>query len=213
MSEARSHGSKITRDTNSATQAATSAAERGTDAAERSGRAAAEALRQSAHTAAEAGRRTVETGSETLRRSTEAIAGTNRQIAEEAAGRLQEASRTMAETARGTAEDVRALMALPTVGDGGVQDLQQSFSSLVEGVVQANLRATEELLRLTSPAAFLELQQRFVRDYMTAVMEGSAAFARVVRQTVDQTLPPFEQHLRERRQAAGNTGSYRTAAE
>ena len=52
-----------------------------------------------------------ETGAETLRRTTDAVAGSQRQIAEEAAGRLQEASRTVAETARGTAEDIRALAA------------------------------------------------------------------------------------------------------
>ena len=213
MSDARSQNSKTTRETHSATQAAGAAAQRGADATEQSGRAAAEAIRQSAQTAAEAGRRAIESGAETLRRSTDAIAGSHRQIAEEAAGRLQEASRTAAETARGTAEDVRALMALPTVADRGLQDLQQSFSGLVEGVVQANLRATEELARLTNPAAFLEVQQRFVREYMNAVMEGGAAMARAVRQTVDEALPPFEQHLRERRQSAQNTGAYQAAAE
>jgi hypothetical protein len=213
MSEARSQNSKTTRESNSAAQATASATERGTEAAEQSGRAAAETLRQSAHTTAEAGRRISESGAETLRRSTEAIAGSQRQMAEEAAGRLQEVSRTMAETARGTAEDVRALMSLPTVADRGLHDLHHSFSGLVEGVVQANLRATEELVRLTSPTAFLELQQRFVRDYMNALMEGSAAIVRAVRQTTDQTLPPLEQHLRQRRQSAQNTGAYHPAAE
>jgi hypothetical protein len=57
------------------------------------------------------------------------------------------------------------------------------------------------------------VQQRFVREYMNAVMEGGAAMARAVRQTVDETLPPFEQHLRERRQSAQNTGAYQAAAE
>ncbi len=213
MSEARTQNGKITREANSAAQATTSAAERGAKAAEHSGRATAEALRQSAHTATETGRRAVESGTETLRRSTEAIAGSHRQIAEEAAERLHQASRTAAETARGTAEDVRALMSLPSAADRGYQDLQQSMTGLVEGVVQANLRATEELVRLTSPTAFMELQQRFVRDYMNALMEGSAAVARAVRQTVDQTLPPLEQHLRQRRQATEKTGAYQAAAE
>jgi hypothetical protein len=214
MSEARSQNSKSTRETNQAAQAVASAAERGTEAAGQSGRAGAEALRRSAETATEAGRKIGESGAETLRRSAEAIAGSQRQITEEAAERLQEVSRTMAETARGTAEDMRALMSLPTVADRGLQDLHHSFSGLVEGVVQANLRATEELVRLTHPAAFVDLQQRFVRDYMNAVMEGSAAFVRAVRQTTDQALPQLEQHLRQRRQSAQNTGgTYQAVAE
>ena len=212
MSDAKSQNGKTTRETYPAAQV-TASAERGADAAEQSGRAAAEALRQSAHTAAEAGRRAVESSTETLRRSTDAIAGSQRDIAEAAAGRLQQASRTVAETARGTAEDVRALFAFPTAADGGIQDLQHSVSGLVEGVVQANLRATEQVMRLTSPAAFLEVQQQFVRDYMNALMEGSAAIARAVRQTVDQTLPHFEQHLHHRRQSAQATTAYQTAAE
>ena len=75
---------------------------------------------------------------------------------------------------------------------------------LVEGVVQTNLRATEELLRLTNPSAVLELQQRFVRDYMSALLEGSVEIVRAVRQTAEQTLPPLEQHLRQRQRAFGN---------
>src|SRR3954454_1696380 len=186
MSDTRSETIKTTRET---TQAATSAAERGSETAEHNNRAAAEALRQGGHTTAEVARRAGDAGAETLRRSAEAIAGTQRQIAEDGAGHLQEASRTVTETARGAAEDVRALISLPTVADRGLQDFHRSVTGLVEGVVQANLRATAELARLANPAAFLDLQQRFVRDYMHAVMEGSAAVVRAVRQTVDQTLP------------------------
>lgn len=218
MSDTRQQSTKATRESNSGTQAGSSAAQRAADAAEQNSRAAAEAVRQSGESAAEAARRAGESGAETLRRSTEAIAGSQRQIAEEAAGRLQEASRTLAETARGAAEDFRALISLPTAADGGLQELHRSVTDLVGGMVQANLRATEELLRLTSPGPFLELQQRFVREYMDVVIVSSAAVVRAVRQTVDQTLPPLEQHLRERRQSepgqsGRGAGSYQAAAE
>src|SRR3954451_22973049 len=203
MSDTRSETIKTTRET---AQAATSAAERGSETAEHNSRAAAEALRQGGHTTAEVARRAGDAGAETLRRSAEAIAGTQRQIAD-AAGHLQEVSRTVTETARGAAEDVRALISLPTVADRGLQEFHRSVTGLVEGVVQANLRATAELARLANPAAFLDLQQRFVRDYMHAVMEGSAAVVRAVPQTVDQTLPSLEQHLRQRRQSAQSTVS------
>ena len=122
-------------------------------------------------------------------------------------------TRTVAATAQGTAEDMRTLMALPAVADRGLQDLHRGLTGLIEGVVQTNLRATQELFRLSSPAAFVELQQRFVRDYMSALMEGSAAFVRAVRQTADQTLPPLEAHLRERSQGAEKAGRYQAAAE
>jgi hypothetical protein len=209
MSDTRANISETVRDTSrAAVQAAKSATDRGAEAAEHSTRAAAETLRQGGQAAAEVSKRAGEAGADTLRRSTDAIAGSQRQITEDAAGRLQEVSRSVAETARGAAEDMRALISLPKVADRGLQDVHRSVTTLVEGVVRANLRATAELMRLTSPAAFFDVQQRFVRDYMNAVMEGSAAIVRAVRQTVDQSLPALEQHLRQRRQSAQSTPAY-----
>ena len=121
-------------------------------------------------------------------------------------------TRTVAQTTQGTVEDMRALLTLPEVADRGLKDLHQGVVGLVEGVVQTNLRASEELLRLANPSAVIELQQRFVRDYMSALLEGSVAIVRAVRQTAEQTLPPLEQHLRQRQRAFGND-RYQTAAE
>jgi hypothetical protein len=176
MSETSTSSTKQTRENPTTANAA---------AVKQDSRAASEALRQSGRTAAETARRVGEAGAEKLRRSTGAVAESHRQMAHEAAERFQEVSRTVAETAQGTAEDVRSLMALPTVADSGLQDLQHGLTGLIEGVVQTNLRATQEFFRLSNPAAFIELQQRFVRDYMNALMEGSAAFMRAVRQTAD----------------------------
>jgi hypothetical protein len=41
--------------------------------------------------------------------------------------------------------------------------------------VQTNLRAAQGLLRVDNPEAFVELQQRFVREYMAALMQGTMA--------------------------------------
>lgn len=191
--------------------AATSAAHRGAETLQQNGEAASEALRQGGQAAAEVTRRAVEAGAETLRRSADAVAESHRQIAQDAAGRLQDVSRTVAETTQGTVEDMRTLLELPSVADRGLQDIHHGFTNLVEGVVQSNLRMTQELFRLASPAAFVEVQQRFVRDYMSALMEGSAALVRAVRQTAEQTLPSLEQHLQQRARATG--GQYRRAAE
>jgi hypothetical protein len=196
---------------NTAANASAFAARRGAETVEKSGSMARETILQGAEAAAELTRQAAQAGTETLRRSTEAVADTQRQIAQETAERLEDVSRTVAETARGTAEDIRTLIALPAVADRGLRELKDSVTGLVEGIVQTNLRATEELFRLANPIALIELQNRYVRDYMNLVMEGSAAIVRALRQTADQTLPSLEQHLRQRRQAQAH--EHRAAAE
>ncbi len=221
MSDTKAQNFKTTREvTSSAAEAANTtvnagaaATHRAAEAAQQTSAATGEAMRQSGQAAAEVARRAGEAGAETLRRSTGAVAETHRQLTQDAAERFQEVSRTVAATAQGTAEDVRTLMQLPTVADRGLQDLHHGLTGLIEGVVQTNLRATQELFRLTNPAGFIELQQRFVRDYMNALLEGSAAIVRAVRQTADQSLPSLEQHLRQRAQTgSGNSNRAQQAA-
>jgi hypothetical protein len=74
-------------------------------------------------------------------------------------------------------------------------------AGLVEGVVQTNLRATQELLRLADPAAMIELQQRCMRDYLDALMQGTATLVHAIRRTADETLRPLEQQDEQRKQA------------
>jgi len=218
MSDTRTTNTKNNnRDSNPA-QAQASAVQHGVETAEHNSRAAVEALRQSGQTAAELSARAGESGAEVLRRSTEALAQSQRQIAQEAAERLQEVSRGVSAATRDTAEDIRTLMSLPTVADRGMRDFQQTLTGLVDAVVQTNLRAAEELFRLTNPASLIELQQRFVTDHMKVVMEGSAALVRAVRQTVDQSLPTLERRVGQRQrtqatQPAQTTRAYQTAAE
>ena len=197
--------------TNTAVSATASSAQRGAETIQQNAQAASEALRQGGHAAAEVARRAGEAGAETLRRSAGAVAESQRQIAQDAAERLQGVTRVMTETAQGTAEDMRTLLTLPSVADRGLQDLHHGVTQLVEGVVQTNLRATQELFRLTNPAPFVELQQRYVREYISAVLEGSAAIVRAVRHTAEQSLPPLEEHLRQR--GRQSDARYRTAAE
>ena len=96
---------------------------------------------------------------------------------------------------------MRNLMALPSAANGGLHDLQQSMTGLIEGVVRTNLRATQELFRLANPAAFVELQQRFMREYMDALMQGTATLVRATRRTADETLHPLEQQIEQRKRA------------
>jgi hypothetical protein len=163
------------------------------DALRQGAEVTADATRSGGEAGAEAVRRTADAAGETLRRNTQAVADSQRQIVQDAAQKFEEVSRKMAEAAQGTTENVRKLMALPNAAEGGLRDLQQSMTGLVEGVVQTNLRVAQEMFRMGNPAAVVELQQRFVREYMDALLQGSATVARAVRRTADETLRPLEE--------------------
>ena len=180
------------------------------DAIRRGVEATADMTRQGTQAGVDATRRAGETANETVRRSTQVVAEGQRQIAQEAAQTFQAVSRKVVQVAQGTSEEVRRLATLPHAAEGGLRDMRQGIASLVEGVVQTNLRATQELLRLTNPVAVIELQQRFVREYMDTVMQSTATLVRAVRRTADETLPPLEAQIEQRQQARQ---SYRTAAE
>ncbi len=203
------------------TAVANEASLRSAQAAQQGGRATAEAVRQGAEVTAnlarqgtqvgvEAVRRASETTNETVRRTTQVVAEGQRQIAQEAAQTFQEVSRKMAQVAHGTSEEVRRLATLPHAAEGGLHDMRQGMAGLVEGVVQTNLRATQELFRLANPTAIIELQQRFVREYMDTVMQNTATLLRAVRRTADETLHPLEAQAGQRHQARQG---YRSAAE
>ena len=126
--------------------------------------------------------------------------------------RAEEVSRKVAEAVQGTTENVRRLMLLPNAAQGGLRDLQQGVTGLIEGVVQTNLRAAQELFRLANPAPVVELQQRFAREYTDTLLRNSAALVRAVRRTADEALRPLEQQIeQQQREQAG--ARFRAAAE
>ena len=51
--------------------------------------------------------------------------------------------------------------------------------------MQTNLRAAQGLLRVDNPEAFVELQQRFVREYMAALMQGTMALVSAMQVGLD----------------------------
>ncbi|MBL6459576.1 phasin family protein [Belnapia sp. T6] len=204
-----------------ATAATDAAIRRGAEAVQQGGQAAGEALHKNAEVGADVARRSTEAGADsarrgaelandTTRRGAQAVADAQRQIAQDAAQRFEEVSRKVAEAARGTTENVRQLMALPNAAEGGLRDLQQGVAGLVEGVVQTNLRAAQELFRLTNPAPLVELQQRFAREYTDALLRNSATVVRAMRRTADETLRPLEEQIR---QADQGQRPLQTAAE
>ena len=186
---------------------ADAAARRSAEAVQQGGRATGEALRQNAEAGADMERRGVEAGADaarrgaelandTARRGAQAVAEAQRRIAQDAAQRFEEVSRKVAEADRGTTENVRQLMALPNAAEGGLRDLQQGVVGLVEGVVQTNLRAAQELFRLADPAPFVELQQRFARECTDTMLRNGATLVRAVHRTADETLRPLEEQIR-----------------
>ncbi len=191
--------------------AADEAARRGVEAAQQGGRAASEAVRQSAsvtadmtrqgtQAASEAVRRLSDATSETFQRSTQAVAEGQRQMAQDAAQRFEEMSRKVVEAARGTSENVSRFFMLPNAAEGGLYDMRKGVAGLVEGVVQTNVRASQEMFRLSSPAAVIELQQRFAREYMDMLMQSTAAMVGAIRRTADETLRPLEAQVAQRKQ-------------
>jgi uncharacterized phage infection (PIP) family protein YhgE len=227
MTDNNLHGSKLQNDRADAEAAARSGAQiagavrQGAAAMQQSGQvtndairrgveASAEMTRQGTQAGVEAARRASETANETVRRTTQAVAEGQRQIAQEAAQTFQEVSRKVAQVAQGTSEEVRRLATLPHAAEGGLRDLQHGIAGLVEGVMQTNLRATQELFRLTNPTAIIELQQRFARNYLDTVMQSTATLVRAVRRTADETLHPLEAQVAQRQQVRPG---YRTAAE
>ncbi len=208
--------------------AADAAVRRSAEAVEQGGRTTGEALRQNAEADADMARRGTEAGTDavrrfsegandTARRGAQAVVESQRRIAQDAAQRFEEVSRKMAEATRGTTENVRQLMALPNAAEGGLRDMQQGMAGLVEGAAQTNLRAVQELFRLANPAPFVELQQRFAREYTDTLVRNGATLVRAMRRTADETLRPLEQQIerQQREQANQNQGPsrFQTAAE
>ncbi len=106
----------------------------------------------------------------------QAAASNQSRLMQDAAEELEKAGRGLAGMAEETAAGMRRLMAtMPGFGSGGAQqDAQRAVSRLVEGVVAANMRFADELLRRTGPSAVVELQRRFLRGYFDALAQGGA---------------------------------------
>jgi hypothetical protein len=87
-------------------------------------------------------------------------------------------------------------------------------TGLIEGITRTNLRAAQELFQLGNPSRYVELQNRFMHQYLDTLIENSVALVRAVRRTADETLGPLEQQLQQRRSAHQNEGqAYRQQAE
>jgi hypothetical protein len=76
--------------------------------------------------------------------------------------------------------------------------MMKETALITNAVLQTNLRAVQDLSRVDSSEAVLELQQRFVRDYTAVLMQGVLTIAKAatnrstfVRQRVNHRHDPL----------------------
>ncbi len=60
-------------------------------------------------------------------------------------------------------------------------DVGVSMAALVQGVMQANLRAMQELSHVRNPQALAELQRRFAEEYMAVLQHGTMTLVHALR--------------------------------
>ena len=174
----------------------------GAHAMQRGSETLADATRQGAETTAENLEQAGTTASRTLRRSAGTFAETQRDLAEEAAQRLEEIGRRMGEAVQSSTEDMRLWLTFPSDASGSLEDLQHGVETMLNGVIRTNMQATQRLLRLVDPGAVVDMQRRFVRDYFSALVQGTAGIARAVHRAADEGIRPIERQLQERAGAA-----------
>ncbi len=186
--------------------AAAEAGDNGADVLRRGGEAAAHATRQAGEAGARATDHLGARMGEAVHRGGEAVAERQRQVARTAAEQFEEVGRKLAQAAHERTEDMQGLMVLRNAAGTGLNDMQAGLTGLIEGVMRTNLQATQDLLRLANPGGFIDLQRRFMHDYLGALMGGSAILIRAARRAADQTLRPLEEQIEQRgrhRQAQG----------
>jgi len=192
--------------------------EKGATATEQASRAAGAAPREGADTAAQTAQQGLDAGKETMQHMEAAAGATARRGArtftegqqrlfESATEQIRQATRTLAWSVQEGAQDVRAMMVMPQMSGDSMEDMRLGVERLVSSVIETNVRSAQEMLRLSDPSQLLLLQQRFMRDYLETLVEGSAVLIRSVRRAADQTLRPFEQQLEQRQKECNERGS------
>jgi hypothetical protein len=183
-----------------ATAGATQALHAQGEAVRRGASLGAGAAEDAAHATAEAARVAGDAAARTARHTTDAAAEAGEHIAADAAGQVSEIGRRVARAVEDGAEDMRRMLLLPRLAGGGMQEAQQAMAALLDGVLRTNLRMARDIARMADPTSVLDMQRRFMREHLEAMMEGSAHILRAARHTADETLRPLEEHLHDMRE-------------
>jgi CBS domain-containing protein len=185
----------------------------GTARMSEAGRAGSETVQRTSTATAETLRHLGDAAGETARRGAQRMAGAQDQLGQDAAQFFEQSVSKTAQVAQDWAQDWGTLMQLPKLGSGSLQDLSVSLGNTVERVIQTNLHTMQELFRSAGPIAMAEVQQRFIRDYLDALLQGSTAIIRTVRQSAEQTLEPLEQRMTQRQQGQSENGAHERVAD
>jgi CBS domain-containing protein len=191
----------------SAARGASDTAQKGAATIEQANRSTAETMRRTSQASAETVRHLGAAAGETARRAGENYAGAQQEFMETASRQFEQTISRLTRSLQDSAREWRTFMQLPNVAGDGLWELQRSLNGAAEQVFRTNLRASQELLRMISPATIAELQQRFVRDYLSALLEGSTGVFRAVRLTAEQTLEPLEERWDQRREHMHGNGN------
>src|SRR5215469_16609248 len=161
--------------------------EHAAQAAEEALGAGGRSIAQGMHDAGETVGRGMEATSDIARRSLQAASHESRGIAQTGAEWFSEVSERVAEATKQSAEDLAMLMRLPGFG-GGIEQIHHAISGVVTQLMETNARATQDVLRVASPVALIEMQQRMARRYIDGIFDSSAEVFRVSRRLADEAL-------------------------
>jgi CBS domain-containing protein len=177
------------------------------------GRAGSETVQRTGAATAETMRHLGDAAGETARHGAQRMASTQDELGQDAARYFEQSVSRTAQITQDLARDWGTLMQMPKFGSGRLQDLSVSLSNTVERVIETNLHSMQELFRSAGPVAMAELQQRFIRDYLDALFQGSTAIIRTVRQSAEQTLGPLEQRMTQRQRGQSQNGAHERVAD
>jgi hypothetical protein len=118
-------------------------------------------------------------------------ATTQREVMPMPSGSFEEASRALAEAASTKLDQ----SSLPSPSKNVLRDLDHSLADLVTAVVRTNLRASQDLLGMSTHGEFAALQQRFICDYMEALLLGSIQLISAIQNVTNPVGPNLPQRV------------------
>lgn len=125
---------------------------------------------------------------EMLKENMEVVSEGQREFMTKAAQSFEGAARNLTGASE-NGEKIQHLMSVPSVAEGGLQDMQRSLTGLVEGVMRTNLRIAQKVFLVRSPKECIELQQQFVREYLDGLLYGFAMLANVIQRASNDPVP------------------------
>jgi CBS domain-containing protein len=183
--------------------AALNAGEHAAEAARDTTQQADDALRRGATASGEATRFATQTGTQAIGRGMDALTEGHRRLLSQATDRMQTISQRMVDAVQETTEGFRTFARFPVASADNLRDMQTEWTGAMGGVVQSNMRTVQELFRVSDPTPLMDLQRRFVNDWVGNLLQGTGTFIRFARGAADQTLHPIDAQIERWRYVQG----------